>query len=249
LKKIALALAIVAIASSAMSGCAHQPYLSSAKSGDDALTQCEKLEKSKDWDKANECLEVLKSRFSGTGAATEADLELGDNYYRKGDYLLASESYIAFTKLHPTHEKVGYAYYRIGLCYMKENPKAVDRDQKYLETSLEYFELAENNATGDLKVLAHEKWTEARTRIAQRQYYIGHFYHRTGEYMAAIPRFQDILTNYTGLGLDERALYMMGDSYVRLKDKERALEILGVFDQHFPDSKYRKKLASQLDVK
>jgi outer membrane protein assembly factor BamD len=86
-------------------------------------------------------------------------------------------------------------------------------------------------------------------RIAKRHFYIGRFYHKTGEYKAAIPRFQEILTNYTGLGLDEKSLYLMGESYERIKEKERALEILSVFEQHFPESRYRKKLASKLDVK
>ena len=250
MKKTAL-LALVLIAAGAASffGCAHKPYLSSSKSGEDAYDECEKLSKDKDYDRANECLEVLKSRFAGSGAATDADLAIGDNYFRKGDYLLASESYIAFTKLHPTHEKIGYAYYRIGLCYLKENPKPIDRDQKYLETAIQYFELAMNHTSGDLRALVQEKWIEARTRIAKRHFYIGRFYHKTGEYKAAIPRFQEILTNYTGLGLDEKSLYLMGDSYERIKDKERALEILSVFEQHFPESRYRKKLASKLDVK
>jgi len=233
----------------ALAACAKKPYLSSASSGEAAYEECRQLSEKKDYDRANECYEVLKSRFGGSGAAAEADLAIADNYFRKGEYLLASESYIAFTKLHPAHEKIGYAYYRIGLCYMKENPKAIDRDQKYLETAIQYFELALNRVSGDLREVVLEKWREARTRIARRHFYVGRFYHRTGEYIAALPRFQEIVTNYTGLGLDERALYMMGDSYVRLKERERALEILGVFEQHFPNSKYRKKLAGKLDVK
>lgn len=230
-------------------GCGKKPYLSSASSGDAAFEECMKLSQGKDYERSNECFEVLKSRFGGSQAAADADLAIADNYFRKGDFLLASESYIAFTKLHPAHDKVGYAYYRIGLCYMKENPKQIDRDQKYLETAIQYFELAMGRTSGDLHEVAQEKWTEARARIAQRHFYIGRFYYRTGEYIAAIPRFQEIVTNYTGLGLDERSLYLMGDSFHRLKEQERALEILSVFEQHFPNSKYRKKLASKLDVK
>lgn len=256
------AVVVLAIGGSA---CAHHPYLSSSKTAEDAYEECHRLSESKDYEKANECFEVLKSRFGGSRAAYEADIEVGDNYFRKGDYLLAAETYIAFTKLHPSDEKAGYAYYRTGLCYLRENPKAIDRDQKYLETAIQYFELALPQVSGDLssftsgserrvagsdlKDLVREKWTEARSRIARRHYHIGRFYHKTGEYRAAIPRFQEVVTNYSGLGLDEKSLFLMGDSYVRLSEKERALEILGVFEQHFPDSRYRKKLASQIGVK
>ena len=237
------------------SACGHRPYLSSSKTAEDAYEECHRFSESKDYEKANECFEVLKSRFGGSRAAYDADIEIGDNYFRKGDYLLAAETYIAFTKLHPSHEKAGYAYYRIGLCYLRENPKSIDRDQKYLETAIQYFELALPQASqapqvsGDLKDLVREKWTEARSRIPRRHYYIGRFYHKTGEYRAAIPRFQEVVTNYSGLGLDEKSLFLMGDSYVHLSEKERALEILGVFEQHFPNSRYRKKLASRLDIR
>lgn len=247
MKRIAT-IALVLLAGGIPVGCANKPFLSSAASGEDAYEECQKLSDEKDYDRANECLEVLKSRFGGNATA-EADLAIADNHFRKGEYLLASEAYIAFTKLHPAHDRIGYAYYKIGLCYLKENPKAVDRDQKYLETAIQYFELALNRVSGDLREIVLVKWQEARMRIAKRHFYVGRFYHRTGEYIAAVPRFQEIVTNYTGLGLDEQSLYLMGDSYVRLKERERALEILGVFEQHFPNSKYRKKLASKLDVK
>lgn len=249
MKKLTLFLLTAFITLLHFVGCGHKPYLSSAKSGDQALEECRKLSESKDYDRSNECLEVLKSRFGGSQAAYEADLEMGDNSFRKGEYLVAAETYLAFTKLHPTNDKVGYALYRIGLCYLRENPKAIDRDQKYVESAVQYFEAALNRTSGDLRELVREKLAEARTRIARRHFYIGKFYHRTGEYMAAIPRFNEVVTNYTGLGLDERALYFLGDSYVRLKEKERALEILSVFEQHFPQSKYRRKLASDIGAK
>jgi len=233
----------------AFAGCSHKPFLSNATDSNAALEECHKLSENNNYEKANECLEVLKSRFAGSSSAAYADVDIGDNYFRKGDYLLAAETYIAFSKLHPSDEKVGYAYYKTGVCYLRENPKPIDRDQKYLETAIQYFELAMPRVPADLKDAVREQWAEARMRIARRHFYIGRFYYRTGEYLAAIPRFQEVVTNYSGLGLDEKSLYLMGDSYLRVGQKERALEILSVFEQHFPQSKYRGKLAGKAGVK
>lgn len=99
-----------------------------------------------------------------------------------------------------------------------------------------------------VKLGSREKWRGVREKIAKRHFYVGRFYYRTGEYLSAIPRFQEVVTNYSGLGLDERALYLLGDSYVRLSEKERALDILSVFEKHFPESSYRKKLAKRIGV-
>lgn len=228
--------------------CANKPFLTKTKNSEEAFQECKNLSKEKDYDRANECFEVLKSRFAGSNSAYEADLEIADNDFRKGDYLVASESYLGFAKLHPNHEKIGYAYYRIGLSYLRYSPKAIDRDQQYLESSIHYFDSA-ISLGGETRGLALEKLKEARTKIAKRHFYIGNFYHRTGEYRSAIPRFQEIVTNYTGLGLDEKSLYLLGDSYLKVSEKEKALEILGVFEKHFPESHYHHKLAKNIGVK
>lgn len=231
-----------------LTGCAKQPFLSSVRSGDEAYEECHALTLKKDHEKAIQCFELLKGRFAGSRAAYEADIEIGDNYFRKGDYLLAIETYLAFARLHPTHEKISYAHYRIGLSYLKESPKALDRDQQYLDDAIHYLELAINGSDPDIREVAREKWQEARTRIAKRHFYVGRFYHRTGEYLSAIPRLQEVVTHYTGLGLDEKALYLLGDSYTRLSEKERALEILSVFEKHFPNSPFRNRLAARIGV-
>ncbi len=227
--------------------CAKKPFLASSKNADDAYRECHALSEGKDYEDSNKCFEILKSRFGSSHLAYDADLEIADNYFRKKDYLLAAETYLSFAKLHPTHEKVGYSYYRIGLSYLRESPKAIDRDQQYLDTAIHYLELAIDQS-GPFKEVAREKWREARTRIAKRLFYIGRFYYRTDEYQSAIPRLQDVVTNYNGLGLDEKALFLLGDSYVHLSEKEKALEILSVFEQHFPKSPYRKKLSKKIGV-
>ena len=229
--------------------CAKKPYLSNAKTSDDAYEECHALAEKKDYDASNECFELLKSRFSGSRAASEADLDMGDNYFHKKDFLLAAEAYLAFAKLHPAHDKIDYAHYRIGLSYLRESPKANGRDQEYLDDAIHYLELAMSHEGNPYAAVAKEKWTEARTRIAKRHFYVGRFYYRTGEYLSAIPRFQEIVTHYTGYGLDEQSLYLLGDSYLRISEKDKALDILSVFDQHFPQSKYQKRLAERIGVR
>lgn len=228
--------------------CAKEPLLSKAKSGDEAYQECHRLTVKKKHEEAIQCFELLKGRFAGTRASYQADLEIGDNYYRQGEYLLAIEAYRAFARLHPTHEKIPYAHYRIGLSYLKESPKAFDRDQQYLDDAMHYLELATSDPSGKVGDVAREKWREARTKIARRHFYVGRFYHKKGEYLSAIPRFQEIVTNYTGLGLDTKALYLLGDSYMSLSEKERALEILSVLEKHFPESPFRKKLSRRIGV-
>lgn len=240
---------LVAIFLILATGCAKAPFLAKAKTAEDAYQECHRYSEKKDYDEAIQCFEVLKSRYQGTGHSAEADLEIADNYYRKKDYLVAAEAYKAFATFHPTHEKMPYAYYRAGMCYFKESPKAIDRDQKYLEDALHYLDTATQYVDSEYYDLAKEKAREVRRKLAARHFYVGKFYFRTKEYRAAIPRFNEIVTHYTDLGFDEKALFLMGESYRRLDIKDKSLEVLGVLEQHFPNSPHRKKLAGNLGVR
>lgn len=223
--------------------CTKPPLLSKAKSAEEAYTECHRYTEDKVFEKANECLELLKSRYPGSPEAIEAEIEIADNYFRQKDYLVAVESYRAFARLHPVSPRIDYVYYRTGQSYLKESPKAVDRDQQYLDDAIHFFTLTMSDTNSEYREVAKEKWTEARRRLAARSFYVGRFYYRTGEYLAAIPRFEEIITKHNDLGFDEKALYYLGRSYLHLGQKDKCLDILTIFDQHFPNSSYRRRLA------
>jgi outer membrane protein assembly factor BamD len=229
-------------------GCAKPALLSKAKTAEVAFEECHSYTTAKSYDIANECFELLRSRFPGTAEAVEAEIETADNYYRQKDYLVAVEAYKNFARLHPTYERVDYVYYRIGQSYFKESPKAIDRDQQYLGDAIHYFTLTMNYPASIHKGIAREKWTEARRRIAERAFYVGRFYYRMGEFISAIPRFEEIVTKYSELGFDEKALYYLGRSYLELGEKDKSINILEVFDKHFPKSQLRGKLAKRIGV-
>lgn len=231
---------------SLLAACAPKPYLATAKNADEGYTECHRYTEKKKYDKANECLELLRSRYRGHPIAVEAELEVADNHFREKDFLIAAEAYQSFTKLHPTYPKIDYVYYRIGLSYLRESPKALDRDQQYLDDALHWLELAEGFPESPYKEVIREKWREVRTRQAKRHFYVGRFYYRQEEYLAAIPRLEEVVTHYSELGFDERALYLLGRSFLGLDQKEKALEILSVFDQHFPQSPFRARLANRI---
>lgn len=232
-----------------LGGCAKAPFLAHSKNAQDAYEECHRHGEKKDYEDSIKCFEIMKSRYPGSVQSAEAELEIADNYYRKKDYLVAAESYKAFITFHPIHDRTPYAYYQTGMCYLKASPKQIDRDQKYLDDSLHHFDATTQFIDSDVHDSAKEKAREVRKKIASRHYYVGKFYYRTKEYRAAIPRFNEIVTHYTDLGFDEASLYFMGEAYRHLAEKDKALEILGVMEQHFPQGHYRKKLASHLGIK
>src|SRR3989338_4850188 len=113
-----------------------------APQGENAeLNYCLQMAQKKKYEETVNCLEAFKSRHPSSPGAQEADLIIADNYFRKKDYLLAAETYQDFIKNNPYHSKADYAYYKSGISYLKNTPKAVGRDQQYLDLAVKNFEL------------------------------------------------------------------------------------------------------------
>lgn len=194
-----------------------------------------------------QCLEMFKARYPQTGLGQEAELRIGDAYFAKKDYLLAAESYSAFLKLHPRSARADYAYYRMGVAYYKESPKAIDRDQEYLEDAIEQLKIAVTHyPNSSYRELAAATLNVAKRRVAKRAFYVGRFYYRTGEYIACIPRFWDVVNNYADTGLAQKALYKIILANLKLQKLEGAKEAYSVLSVDFPKSPYYKKAERKL---
>src|SRR3989338_6503626 len=178
-------------------GCAKKEMQIGRQNPEIEIKKCIKYSEKKHFEEAIECLEIFKSHFPKSQWGTEAELLIGDTYYRKKDYLLAADSYQSFVKLHLTHPKLDYAYYKTGLSYLKQSPKAIDRDQEYLDSAISNFQIVVHNFPDSAYMnITQANLAEARTRIAKRHFYVGRFYYRTGEYIASLPRFKEIVNSY-----------------------------------------------------
>jgi len=206
------------------------------------LSKCLRLSAKGKHEDAIQCLEMFKARFPQTRQGQEAELLIGDSYFARKDYLLAAEAYAAFLRLYPLHPKADYAHYRIGVCYYKEAPKAYDRDQEYLEEAVIHLRAVVRRYPGSkYREAAIATLRAARKRIAKRQFYIGRFYFKTGEYKACLNRFDEVAERYPGSGLAPRALYYMVKANLGLKQFEEARVAFGKLSSRFPDNKYTKR--------
>lgn len=206
------------------------------------IKQCLRLSSRGKHEDAIQCLEIYKARYPRSRYGQEAELLIGDAYFERKDYLLAAESYAAFIRLYPTHPKADYAHYRIGLCYFEESPKAIDRDQEYLEEAIVHLRaVVRRYPNSKYRKAAVKTLREARTRVARRQFYIGRFYYRTGEYIACISRFMEVAERYPDSGLADKALYMVVRANLGLSRIAAARATFSELSIRYPNSEYTKK--------
>ncbi|MBI4238131.1 MAG: outer membrane protein assembly factor BamD [Deltaproteobacteria bacterium] len=230
-----------------LTACAKERFVVGKGGVDGDFQTCLALSEKKKFEEAIDCLEIYKSRYRGSKQAEEAELAVGDNFFRKKEYLLAAESYQEFIRNRPLHTRLDYAYYRLGLSYLMEAPKAIDRDQQYLDDAIEalatQLELFPNSS---YREAAATQLTTARVRTGRRHYYIGRFYYRTGEYRAALPRLEEVIAHYAEVPELPQAYYQLVRSYARLGDGAGAGEVMAQMEQKLPDSPWTTRARKAL---
>ncbi|MBT3181154.1 MAG: outer membrane protein assembly factor BamD [Deltaproteobacteria bacterium] len=209
--------------------------------------ECMKLSEKGKFEDTVQCLEMFKARYPQTKLGQEAELRIGDAYFAKKEYLLAAEAYLAYLRLHPRSRKADYAHFRIGEAYFRESPKAIDRDQEYLESAIDHLAIViRRYPNSPYAGLAKTAWQKARKRVARRTFYIGRFYYRTGEYKSCIPRFLEVASRYPDSGLADKSLFKALEAALELKKIEKAKEAYGMLLSDYPDSKYTKSAEKKL---
>jgi len=230
-----------------LSGCGKSNVAIGKGDPENEFKECMRLSTKGNFEDSIQCFEMFKARYPQTAEGQEAELKIGDAQFQKKEYLLAAESYMAFLRLYPTHPKADYAHYRAGVSYYKESPKAIDRDQGYLDDAIKQLATVlqryPNSAYADL---ARATFNLAVNRIAKRYYYIGNFYFKTGQYLAAIPRLREVAADFPESGLAELSLYKVIEAELELGRFEDAKAAFSDLSIKYPGSKYTKKAEGML---
>lgn len=230
-----------------ISSCGGSAKLPAVSGYDAELARCLKLSEKKKYQATVDCLEVFKSRYPASGQSAEADLLIADNYFRQKEYLLAAESYQHFIKQYPYHDKQDYAYYKSGQAYLKESPRSIARDQQYLQLAAQNFSILNQYfSQSPYYEIAQSEYRKSLNRLAAREYYVGHFYYKYGEYLSSIPRFINIVRNYPGVGFDEKSFYYLIEASIQTNQAELAKQSFLAFEQRYPQSSLVKKARQKM---
>jgi outer membrane protein assembly factor BamD len=169
----------------------------------------------KDYGRAVESYERLKSAFPDFKKIPEVYMKLGDAAYDGGDYEKAVSRYLQFIELYPSHAEASRAKYQIAMCYFNQIKKT-DLDNSVVSRAAEAFKVvADDPKAGEWAKKAEEKQRECRRKLADKEYYKAQAYKNMGNNRAARMAAQRILDEYPKLGLDKEA----EDMLKKLKDK------------------------------
>lgn len=186
----------------------------------------------------------LKTKFPYSQYTLLSELRIGDCQYQRQRYLEAIDTFQNFVRMHPTHEKVPYAMFKVGMAYYQQIPgnffmlpPAEEKDQAAVrdaERALkQYVERFPN----------HEDWKEGsatlkevRERLLAHERYVADFYKNQEKDRAYVGRLEVIRTEYADVGLDDELLLEIAEVYARLGEAEKLKVVVEELASKFPAS-------------
>ena len=210
------------------------------------LVGCSSASKTKEASTAKQAVadadeQVLKSDPVERNYDPHVIMKRAEAFFEKEDYAEAAVEYQHFLDLHRSHMLAPYAQYRLGLSHFKQVTTR-DRDPEHVRQYIEAMQKLLKDYPGSAYELdAKAKIKEGRTHTAEYELYVGQHYYRQTAYLAALHRFERVITLYPDSDITAEALYYLAKTYKDIGSPERAVEHLNVLLAQYPKSKIRKE--------
>jgi outer membrane protein assembly factor BamD len=172
-----------------------------------------------DYDKAISYFQFVRSKYPGSQYAALSDLRMADAKYGQKKWLDAASLYEVFIRLHPRHEEIPYASYRLGISYFHAIPSdffllppSETRDQSFTKeavAALDRFILLfpDSQFITDAK----EKRAELFSKLAKYNQEIAKYYGKRGKYEACVARYLKVDELYPEAEESAESLYLAAE--------------------------------------
>ncbi|MDZ4306975.1 outer membrane protein assembly factor BamD [Allopontixanthobacter sp.] len=170
--------------------------------------------------------------------ARRAQLMSAFSYYVASDYNKSIASAQRFLSIHPGNRDAPYAYYLISLSYY-EQISDVTRDQKITEQAKTALtEVIRRFPNSEYASDAQLKLDLVNDHLAGKEMEIGRSYERSGRWLSAQIRFQNVIDNFQTTSHAPEALYRLTETSLALGVREEAVKYAAVLGTNYPGSKW-----------
>jgi outer membrane protein assembly factor BamD len=191
----------------------------------------------------------VRRKYPYSRFAALSELRLADCLYNEGKYLEAIQGYDHFVRRHPSHPEVGYARFRVADCHYQQIPSdwllappVYERDQTPAQQSLNYLRRFISEYPKDPLVFKAKRMAkEVLELLAKHELYVAKFYLDRDRPSAAIARLHTLVRSYPKSEVEPEALFLLGESYLEIRDNTRAKKAFRELVDRFPANEYASK--------
>lgn len=169
--------------------------------------------------------------------------------YREGDYTTAIQTSQRYLTLYPGNDDAAYAQYILGQSYfaqVRDVTRDQDTTQKALDAMKEITTRYPNSIYADD---ARKKVLITEDQLAGKEMQVGRYYLERREYVAAINRFNTVVTQYPETRHVEEALERLVEANLAMGLVHEAETAAAVLGHNFPDSSWYKDAYNLLQKK
>jgi outer membrane protein assembly factor BamD len=212
--------------------------------GSDALNK-------KHWLVAREYFRELIDTYPQSPFRAEAKLGVGDTYLGEGSaesMVLALNEFREFLAYYPTHKRIDYAQYKLGMTHFYQMHSA-DRDQTETRDAIrELTTFVEHNPTSPLFEEGKQHLREARDRLSQYEYNVGFHYYRSHWYPGAVDRFKALLDQDPQFTHRDSVYFYLGESFMKVNQPAQALPYYDRLLQEFEESDHLAETQKRVEA-
>jgi len=220
------------------SACASKPPTNASLRDEEYYNQGTAQMEIKYYDEAVKNFENLRDKFPLSQYAVLALLRLGECHYLEKNYIEAQFQFDNFRRLHPSHAQVDYAMYMAGMCQFNQILD-YDRDQTPAHAAVAQLEmLVEVFPNSPYAAKALCKIAEAKKHIAEYEFFVGSFYLKKNNYLAAYARFDKLLLQYPNAIARDRVLLSMAKACLYDGQVQKGKRILQLLLLNYPEGAY-----------
>ncbi|HTM43425.1 MAG TPA: outer membrane protein assembly factor BamD [Polyangiaceae bacterium] len=223
------------VAAGALSGgCSHHeaaPMTAAAYAANAKKAYNEALEAylDRDWELAHDLMEAVTRNYGYSRYARLAQLRLADIQFHQEAFLEAVGDYKSFVRDFPNDPEVRYARYRIAQGEFSQSsaglllPPLEERDLSNVRDAYVSLKSFLVDFPGDEHTVELTYMLQVvGGLLARHELYVAHYYLREDEFDATIARCKYALENFPSSGLEPEALVLLGETYLRMKDRKQA---------------------------
>jgi len=170
--------------------------------------------------------------------ATKSKLMSAYSLYMNNKYEDSIAALDRFIQVHPGNKDVAYAYYLKALCYY-EQISDVERDQDMTERALiSLQDIVTRFPKSSYARDANLKIDLTRDHLAGKEMAVGRFYIERRHYLAAVNRFERVISQYGDTTHSPEALFRLVELYSILGLSEQAAKSASVLGFNYPGSEW-----------
>lgn len=239
-------------------GGSHRGAVTYTEAAEAAFARAERTMNRRDYDTARMQFRDVQLTYPYSTFAPLAEFNIAEAYFRAGSYLTAVEAWRRFIRLHPTHELVGEATWRVALSFERQMPSGLffmppdhERDRNAAHHAVDaYQHFLDRFPDHERAVEAAERKLEVEERLAMHELYVARFYmrrraHRHPE--AALERSAYLLRYYPASSAVPEALFIGARAALMLDDGETALSNLRRLRDEFADTRWGAEAAQYME--